>query len=88
MTHDANRDLDRLFGGEYGESPIRFQTRCTHGGRACPKIIQAIPLQSVQDAHRRPSCLPSLLVAALIVGMAILSELVPTVAGAIAAVLP
>ena len=66
----------------------RFQSRCTHGGRPCPRIIQAIPLQSVQEAHRRPSCLPSLIVAGLIVGMALLSELVPTVAGAIAAVLP
>lgn len=69
-------------------TPVRYQVSCRHGGKPCPKIIQAIPLRSVQEAHRRPSCLPSLLVAGLIVGMAILSELVPTVAGAIAAVLP
>ena len=61
--------------------------RCSHGGRPCPRVIQAVPLESVREATHRASCLPSLMVGGLIVGMAILSELVPTVAGAIAAVL-
>jgi hypothetical protein len=62
--------------------------QCSHGGKPCPKVMQAIPLPSVHEATHRASCLPSLIVAGLIVGMAILSELVPTVAGAIASVLP
>jgi hypothetical protein len=62
--------------------------RCTHGGKPCPKVIQALPMPSVHEAHNRASCLPTLAVAAFIVGMATLSELVPTVAGALAAVWP
>lgn len=61
---------------------------CTHGGKPCPKVIQALPMPSVHEATHRSSCLPSLIVAGLFVGMALLSELVPAVAGAIAAVLP
>lgn len=62
--------------------------RCRHGGRACPRLIHAVPLASVQEAHRRPSCLPTLIVAAFILGLAVLEQTVPVIAGAIAAVLP
>lgn len=88
MTHEANRELDRVFGGEYGESPIRYQTRCTHGGKPCPKVIQALPMTSVHEATSRASCLPSLVVGALILGLAFLNQAVPAAAGALLAVLP
>lgn len=62
--------------------------RCQHGGRPCPRVIQAIPLDSVHAAAHRRSCLPSLIVGGLVLGVTVLEGLVPTVAGAIAAVLP
>jgi hypothetical protein len=54
--------------------------RCTHGGRSCPRVIQAIPLQSVHEAHNRASCLPTLIVAAFVLGLAALEAIVPAVA--------
>ena len=45
--------------------------------RATPRVIQAIPLDSVREASNRASCLPSLIVAALFVGIAFLEGAVP-----------
>lgn len=86
--HDANLELDRVFGGEEGDSPIRFQAHCTHGGRPCPKVIQAIPLPSVREAHNSASCLPSLIVGAVVVGLFLLEGLVPRIAAFLGSVLP
>lgn len=61
--------------------------RCTHGGKPCPKIIQALPMPSVQEATHRSSCLPSLIVGALVVVLAILNEAVPAAVGNLLAVL-
>jgi hypothetical protein len=66
------------------------QARCLHckAPSHTPRALRAIPLPSVHEATHRSSCLPSLIVAGLFVGMALLSELVPAVAGAIASVMP
>ena len=53
--------------------------RCSHGGKPCPKVIQAIPMPSVHEATSRASCLPSLIVAAIVVGIAFLEGAVPAV---------
>lgn len=56
--------------------------------RGTPRVIQALPLPSVHEATRRPSCLPSLIVGGLVLSLAFLEQAVPTIAGVIAAVLP
>lgn len=58
--------------------------RCSHGGKPCPKVMQAIPLPSVHEATHRASCLPSLIVGAFVLGIAFLEGAVP----ALVAVLP
>lgn len=61
----------------------RYQSTCTHGGKPCPKVIQAVPLPSLHEAHNRASCLPSLAVGAFIVGIALLEGAVPAFVGMI-----
>lgn len=61
--------------------------RCTHGGKPCPKVIQALPMPSVHEATSRSSCLPSLIVGALVVGLAFLNEAVPAAVGGLLAVI-
>jgi hypothetical protein len=56
---------------------------CTHGGKPCPKVIQAIPLPSVQEATHRASCLPSLIVGAFVLGLAFLEGAVPAFVAAL-----
>lgn len=60
----------------------RYQT-CTHGGKPCPKVYQALPLPSLHEAHNRASCLPSLAVGAFILGIAFLEGAVPLVVAAL-----
>ena len=61
----------------------RYQTTCRHGGKPCPKVIQAIPLPSVHEATHRASCLPSLIVGAIVAGIALLEGVVPAIVAAI-----
>lgn len=64
------------------------QARRRVARRGTPKVIQALPMQSVHEATSRASCLPSLIVGGLVLGLAFLEGAVPVVAGLIAAVLP
>ena len=63
----------------------RYQTTCRHGGKPCPKVIQAIPIrsQSVHEATHRASCLPSLIVGAIVAGIAFLEGIVPAIVAAL-----
>lgn len=49
---------------------------CTHGGKPCPRVIQAYPLPSAEP--RRPVW-PSLIVGGFVLGIAILEGIVPVV---------
>jgi hypothetical protein len=61
---------------------MNYQT-CRHGGKPCPKVIQAIPLASVHESTHRASCLPTIAVALFILGIAALETGVPALVGAI-----
>lgn len=61
---------------------------CTHGGKACPKVIQALPMPSIHEATHSRSCLPSVIVGAIVVAIALLNEAVPAAVSALLAVLP
>jgi hypothetical protein len=56
--------------------------RCTHGGRPCPRVIQALPMTPLEPT-RRPLW-PTFVVAGVVVGIAILEGAVP----ALVALLP
>ena len=57
--------------------------RCRHCSAPAhtPRALQAIPLPSVQEATHRASCLPSVIVGAVILGIAFLEGVVPAVVG-------
>ena len=57
--------------------------RCTHGGRPCPKVYQALPMHSLNEATSRASCLPSVIVGAIVLGIAFLEMAVPAVVAVI-----
>ena len=52
---------------------------CTHGGKPCPRVFQAVPMQPVE---RRPWW-PSLVVAGIFLGIAIANGLIPAIAKAL-----
>ena len=49
--------------------------------RATPRVIQAIPMPSVHEATHRASCLPSVIVGAIVLGIAFLEGIVPGLVG-------
>jgi hypothetical protein len=61
---------------------MNYQT-CRHGGKPCPKVYQALPMHSLNEARSRASCLPTIAVALFILGIAALETGVPALVGAI-----
>ena len=63
----------------------RQLTTCTHGGRPCPRVIQAVPIHRAQA--ERAGCAPAvaaLVVVALLLVLAFAERVVPAIAGALA----
>ena len=60
---------------------IRYQSRCTHGGRACPRVIQAVPMASAERRHR--PLWPTVVVVGIFLAIAVLNGLVPAIVSAL-----
>jgi hypothetical protein len=57
--------------------------RCDHGGRPCPRIIQALPRHRPDEGRRPPPGAATLVVVAFILVMFLAGGVVPAIAGAL-----
>ena len=57
---------------------MQYQTRCDHGGRPCPRIFQAIPVE--EEAPRRRPAVATIIVVGLLAAVTILEGIVPRIA--------